>query len=274
MNLPNRGNTTKLSDSSSVTSSVSSSTSGNTSDTVETDGVVDEIQKERAKTGNTEKQAVTSDNEGNTVDHEEDEDDKPLSEVRQELRLGKSYFKTKSYELFKYKRVRTFKCLKCRHTEHSQKQINLHIRSNHGLLSCDICNKLCNTLSALRKHGYKHSDKAKQHRCDDCDKAFVFASQLKSHRKVHMTGLEHHCLHCVKSFKNKGELVKHQNVHSNKKWFCQEEDCQYECIDPRNLRAHMHSHAIAGRYKCESCGKAFKYYEQMKRHKTKGCDKQ
>ena len=161
--------------------------------------------------------------------------------------------------------------MKCRHTANSQKGINLHFKNAHGRLACDTCGKVCNTISALRKHSYEHMDKVKRKPCADCEKSFAFESQLKAHRKVHLNALEHHCIHCTKSFKNKGELVKHLNVHSRKKWKCQTPGCEYSCSDPRNLRVHMYSHKPAGWYKCENCGKLFKFYMQMKRHRTVDC---
>ena len=174
-----------------------------------------------------------------------DEDNIPLAKIKQELAgqkskalntkenpsaatkrqatisKGKPYFKTKSFELFKWKRSRVFKCLGCEQTETSQQHINKHYHEEHGLLLCDICHKTCNTVSALRKHRYEHSDKANRFSCQDCNKSFPFKSQLKSHCKVHLSALEHHCLLCKKSYKNVGELTKHMNVHPSKTWKCQ-----------------------------------------------------
>ena len=105
-----------------------------------------------------------------------------------------------------------------------------------------LTGKMCNTVSALKKHAYEHSNKSSKYACKDCDCAFPFPCQLKSHQKVYLVALEHHCIHCNKSYKSSGELVKHQNVHSGKRWKCQHPGCEYDCHDPRNLCAHMHSH--------------------------------
>ena len=104
---------------------------------------------------------VTTSNDG-TSNLDTDEDDLPLSELKhkeednlslselkQRLSQGKPFFKTKSYELYKYKHKCLFKCLKCRHTESSLKHINIHFKNTHGYLVCDNCDKQCNTISAL-----------------------------------------------------------------------------------------------------------------------------
>ena len=91
----------------------------------------------------------------------------PLSELKPRLSQEKPFFKTKSYELYKYKHKRVFKCLKCGHTESSQKHINTHFKNTHGYLVCDNCDKQCNTISALRKYSYEHTEKASLNPCKD-----------------------------------------------------------------------------------------------------------
>ena len=217
-------------------------------------------------------QTVT-DSQDDPVDSEySDSDDLSLSELKSRIKTdGKPFFKTKSYELFKYKCKHTFKCVKCEHTENSERKLRDHYRKNHGLLQCKDCDKLFNTISALRKHSYEHSEKAGSKPCPDCNKTFPFDSMLKSHRRVHLTVPEFHCLHCVKSFKNKGELTKHQNVHSKKKWKCQAPGCAYECLDPRNLKAHSFTHGNKMRYVCPKCQTGFNHYMQIKRHRNQDC---
>ena len=141
----------------------------------------------------------------------------------------------------------------------------------HGLLECPNCGKMCNTISALKKHAYEHSGKSGKYACKDCDHAFCFPSQLKSHQKVHLIALEHYCIHCNKSYKSSWELVKHQNVHSGKRWKCQHLGCEYDCHNPRNLCAHMHSHGENTRYHCKNCNNGFNFYMQLKHHRIKAC---
>ena len=135
----------------------------------------------------------------------------------------------------------------------------------HGLICCSSCCKGFNTVSAMRKHAYQHSDRLDKHLFKDCNKSFPFESQLKTHHKTHLTALEHHCIKCTKSFKNRGELVKHQSAQSGKEWRCQVNECGYSCKNPRNLYVHMHTHGDQTQYTCKNCGKGFNHYMQMKR---------
>ena len=188
---------------------------------------------------------------GNNTSHNGTDDEIPLSKLREKLTVkGKFYFKTVRYELFKYKCECIFRCLKCTVTKKTQKGINEHFKTTHGTFTCGACDKVCNTMSAFRKHAYEHSYRAKKFSCANCNKGFPFMSQLKAHRKVHLMALEHHYLKCNKSYKNEGELVKHQSTHSGKTWLCQAENCKYSCQDPRNLCAHMHKHGPDNRYSC------------------------
>ena len=195
------------------------------------------------------------------------DDNLPLSQLKDKLKNKgrKSGLTTTTHGIVKRKRKQKFSCKKCKFSGTSQCEINRHFLAEHGLLSCSTCGKKCRTISALRKHNYEHSEKAKKYPCDDCDKGFPFSSQLKLHRKKHLTALEHQCIHCKKWFKNRGELTKHLVSHSGKTWRCKK--CKYTCKDPRNLRAHMHSHGDKTRYKCTKCTRGFNFYQQLKRHR-------
>ena len=199
--------------------------------------------------------------------------DIPLSQLKEKLNVSKPNDGPKPKMEFKmvrhgikrkYRRECNFKCTICDFAIDSQGKLNVRHLQTHGTIKCAVCSKECATVSGYRMHLYEHSDKANRKTCDDCDKSFTFASQLKSHYKVHLTALEHQCQTCFKHFKNKGKLEKHVVSHSGKVWTCR--DCKYTCSDPRNLKAHSFRHEERLRYSCTICNKGFKYYEQMKRH--------
>ena len=164
----------------------------------------------------------------------------------------------------KYPWDRNFSCTNCDVTCRSQGELNQHFLDTHGAFVCSICDKKCKTISTMHMHKYEHGDRSNFKKCDDCEKSFLFESQLKTHRKIHLTALEHQCTKCSKWFKNKGEVDKHQAVHSRKVWKCQK--CTYECNDPQNLRAHQFKHGDNTHYTCKKCSKGFNYYMQYKRH--------
>ena len=88
---------------------------------------------------------------------QKEEDNMPLFDLKQQLLQEKPFFKTKSYKLYKYKCKQVFKCIKCRHTKGSKKHINIDFKNTHGYLVCDNSDKQCNTISAMCKHAYAHT---------------------------------------------------------------------------------------------------------------------
>ena len=202
------------------------------------------------------------------------ENEVPFAAVKESLqpepeqpKKGKAYFKTMHHGLQKpKKRSRKFPCEKCEFTGTSQGELNQHFLENHGQLVCSQCSKNCATISAYCKHLYEHSALAAKYPCTDCNRSFPFASQLKNHRKLHLSVPEHGCIHCDKRFKHSGELTKHLAVHGKKVWSC--DQCDYSNKDPRNLHAHKHTHGNKTRYHCNKCQKGFNHYMQLKCHKT------
>ena len=94
----------------------------------------------------------------------------------------------------RYKRKRKFKCPSCEQVENSVAKMNTHYRTTHDPMSCQTCQRLFNTPSALRKHSYIH--KNNPHRCNKCPKNFAFASQLASHKISHRSVGTYQCMKC------------------------------------------------------------------------------
>ena len=170
----------------------------------------------------------------------------------------------------RYKRKRKFKCPSCEQVENSVAKMNTHYRTTHDPLSCQTCQRLFNTPSALRKHSYIHTNNP--HRCNKCPKSFAFASQLASHKISHRSVGTYQCMKCQTYCKNKSDLTKHVRVHDGKLHVCK--ICNdYESPDIRNLRAHKISkHTKIKRYACEYCTEKFHHFNQRSRHYKK-CSK-
>ena len=167
----------------------------------------------------------------------------------------------------RYKRKRKFKCPSCQQVENSVAKMNTHYRTTHGQLSCQTCQRLFNTPSALRKHSYIH--KNNPHRCNKCPKSYAFASQLASHKISHRSVGTYQCMKCKTYCKNKSDLTKHVRVHDGKLHVCT--ICNdYESPDIRNLRAHkLSKHTKIKRYACEHCEERFHHFNQRSRHYKK-----
>ena len=261
---------------SSSCSSGTSDSSSSSSKAGTTDSETDNESHSQSSTSNSEGDTSSTKNTAAQNKDSESESELPLLKLKDKLNTSdgqiklkrKMEFVSKHHGLKKFKRERNFKCKLCDFCGCSQKELNEHFLSNHGLLTCEVFGKKYNTLSGYRMHLYEHSDKERTKPCEDCGKTFVFESHRKSHRKVHLTALEHMCMKCPKVFKSKGELTKHQAIHSGKVWSCSK--CTYTCKDQRNLRANEHLHGDNSRYICEKCAKGFNHYQQIKRHKIKG----
>ena len=109
----------------------------------------------------------------------------------------------------------------------------------------------------------------KEYECVDCHEQFCFESKLAAHRMKHRTMPAFKCMfpHCGKEFKHMSELNSHVVTHSGKKYNCT--NCDYETINPRQLRDHQRSHSDEKRYKCKYFDERFKYTSGKKRHTDK-----
>ena len=135
-------------------------------------------------------------------------------------------------------------CLVCRKTFKNKQSFYLHNKNEHGNHKrhrCDQCTKLFRSPSDLRRHKREvhttkprekcpdcgnmfknknilcvhrqnqHSGHKETHACDQCDKIFRLATNLKQHiRNVHTTRPCEECPDCKKKFKTPASLAKHR----------------------------------------------------------------
>ena len=91
----------------------------------------------------------------------------------------KGRFKTTSHVLVKHKPVRYFKCPIFGMHKSTVMKLNAHFKRRHPPRPCDKCEAVFHTPSSLSHLKYTHE--SPRHNCDDCDKKFYFAGELKQH---------------------------------------------------------------------------------------------
>ena len=164
---------------------------------------------------------------------------------------------------------RAYNCHICEKTYDTQSELNHHHKQKHPPVQCSVCKQMCATPNTLSRHMYKHKDR--NYSCQYCNEKFAFKSEVDLHMANHLEETEHYCRQCTKSFKRIGELREHEQVHSNKTLYCPRKGCNFSGKLRRYIRTHLKTtHAEDGDlpYPCKykNCDRAFKFYEQRKRH--------
>ncbi|XP_072497026.1 zinc finger protein with KRAB and SCAN domains 5 [Notamacropus eugenii] len=117
----------------------------------------------------------------------------------------------------------------------------------------------------------------KGHKCNDCGKFFLQASNFIQHRRIHTGEKPFKCNECGKSYNQRVHLTQHQRVHTGEKPYkCQV--CGKAFRVSSHLVQHQTVHSGERPYGCNECGKSFGRHshliEHLKRHyreKTRQC---
>ncbi|XP_057551307.1 zinc finger protein with KRAB and SCAN domains 5 isoform X3 [Hippopotamus amphibius kiboko] len=107
------------------------------------------------------------------------------------------------------------------------------------------------------------------HRCNDCGKFFLQASNFIQHRRIHTGEKPFKCGECGKSYNQRVHLTQHQRVHTGEKPYkCQV--CGKAFRVSSHLVQHHSVHSGERPYSCPECGKSFGRHshliEHLKRH--------
>ncbi|XP_068932786.1 zinc finger protein with KRAB and SCAN domains 5 isoform X3 [Petaurus breviceps papuanus] len=109
----------------------------------------------------------------------------------------------------------------------------------------------------------------KGHKCNDCGKFFLQASNFIQHRRIHTGEKPFKCNECGKSYNQRVHLTQHQRVHTGEKPYkCQV--CGKAFRVSSHLVQHQTVHSGERPYGCNECGKSFGRHshliEHLKRH--------
>ncbi|KAM3910159.1 uncharacterized protein RB166_021268 [Leptodactylus fuscus] len=110
--------------------------------------------------------------------------------------------------------------------------------------------------------------------CADCEKAFLFKSQLLAHKKTHTKKPKFLCSECGIYFSLKSELVLHQKFHTDDGGLgllhpetgFQCSDCGQGFVDILVLLTHQRKHMGLKTFQCSECGKYFSLKSALVRH--------
>ena len=164
---------------------------------------------------------------------------------------------------------RTYKCQNCGKKEKSVHDLNEHHQKSHTPLPCTNCNKIFNIPSTFQVHQYKHQ-KQKKIQCETCSHLFSFQGQLDQHKIIHRTIKTHKCMSkgCDRWFMRKADLIVHAESHEKTEYRCDKCD-SFTTKVRKYWKEHIKSHGDELPYSCPTCGKKFRFRQQVSHHKAK-----
>ena len=160
---------------------------------------------------------------------------------------------------------RSYRCQLCGAHECSQQSLNIHHHLQHEAQMCGTCGKIFELAMSLSHHMYSHYES--KYYCEKCNYHCYFKSELKTHKKMHHTTPQHQCMYpkCGRWFMQKGDLVIHVETHRKCKLKC--DDCDFETKSRKYLKEHQRVHGDNLPYRCEKCGKGFKWHSSICNHR-------
>ena len=143
------------------------------------------------------------------------------------------------------------KCATCSYETTYKSNYARHLKNHNPQMECKLCCKRYGTLFNLKKHVETHNKT--DYVCEICGKICKSESGLRYHQKQH-TGKGFKCDTCDKTFYTKASYVGHLSTHTGEKNYkC--EDCGTAFGYPNNLHYHRkyNCKGVYKSYKCRYC---------------------
>jgi KRAB domain-containing zinc finger protein len=176
----------------------------------------------------------------------------------------------KAHENFDYDNGE-LKCKICRFKSESLNGFQLHFKLVHEILpksfECEICKKKFSSASNLKVHKKNHMSKIK-FQCDLCPKTFKSKIGLLAHlTQKHASNTKVlRCKTCSYETKLRDGLKRHEKIH-NKTLKCPK--CDKKFATKWFLNEHFNTHGDAKDYKCDQCSYAGKSRRNLNCHKKR-----
>lgn len=151
-----------------------------------------------------------------------------------------------------------WKCDLCSRKFYSKNILTNHLKvHNSGLYRCVTCQvSVASKLELMTHKRNKHKviGLEPKFNCEKCNKLFSKKSALERHLTTHSDKKCFGCEHCARTFSTMHGLVKHQKrkIHFNKA----------NSVVPESKYEKIYEDQLV----CESCGKQYKTYTQLKAH--------
>lgn len=160
----------------------------------------------------------------------------------------------------------------CKKKFPTQAHVNAHMVADHGQkFQCNKCFKNFANRRTREKHMWRHDKSKLKYKCDLCDYAGLFASNLTLHMTTHSREKRFVCdyVDCDKKYFTKGELTKHIQLYHSRDVFLDCPECSKRFRGKKLLNIHMRTHGPPT-FECELCHEKFKHYSHLTYHR-KNC---
>lgn len=161
---------------------------------------------------------------------------------------------------------KTHQCQRCNKSFTSKLALEKHSRRHQDgvLTTCMECGKVFRSLSALASHQLTHKYPSRMHKCQLCNKSYIFKSMLNRHMEGHNGVQRYSCHICQSKFVWKSGLLSHIKSHVPKRYRCS--ICHISFNSDIKLRSHQKKHSVPRPHSCSLCLKKFAFNYLLLRH--------